>query len=221
VIFIKERFHWYKLISLLTCCAGTVMVALSDTDSDEHNENPLLGNCLTLLSAMLYACYSVMTSKWVPDLSLADVFLFFGFMGVVNVIVFSFAGSALIVFHLIRYRFTLYSSLMILAKGVMDNILADVLYMKSVLLIGPTVATVGLTLQWPIAIVIDALFFRPSWMHTTQLSLFVVAGSLLIFVGFVGINLPSDIFSNLTRTYYKPVSRVDDLSEEIQAMQKV
>lgn len=219
LIFTKERFYWYKLFSLLACCAGTVMVALTDTDGNDHNENPFLGNCLTVVSAMLYACYAVMMSKWVPDSNIADMFLFFGFMGVVNLIIFSFAGSVLIVFHLIKYQFTLYSTLMILAKGVLDNVLSDVLWMKSVLLIGPTVSTVGLSLQWPIAIIIDAIFFRPPWMHTAEPTLFVVTGSFLIFVGFVGINIPNEVFTNMMS--YKKLSQVDDLSEEIKIMQKV
>lgn len=202
------------------CCTGTLTVALSDRDSDEKNENPFLGDCLTLVSVMIYAVYAVLVSEWISDCSQTQIFLSFGFMGLVNLFIFSCVGCALFVFHQISFELSSRSLLLIFAKGIFDNILSDIFWINAVLLIGPTVATVGLSLQWPIAIIVDALFFSPPWMQSALPLIGVATGSVLIFVGFVGINLPTDIFQQLNPPY-KALTNDDDLSIDIKTMDKV
>ena len=47
------------------------------------------------------------------------------------------------------------------AKGLLDNVLSDYLWARAVLLIGATVATVGLNVQVPLAAGLDAALGRP------------------------------------------------------------
>lgn len=72
--------------------------------------------------------------------------------------------------------------------GLLDNVLSDYLWAKAVLLTTTTVATAGLTIQVPIAAVVDTLTgHAPSLMD--------YVGAAVVMVGFTGINIPSDTFN--------------------------
>lgn len=72
--------------------------------------------------------------------------------------------------------------------GLLDNVLSDYLWAKAVLLTTTTVATAGLTIQVPLAAVVDSLTGNvPKLMD--------YIGAAAVMVGFAGINIPSDTFS--------------------------
>ena len=146
--------------------------------------------------------------------------LFFGYMGVVQLLLFSCIGAFFLWFKFITIDLSRYQVLLILAKGFFDNLLSDVLWIRAVLLIGPTIATVGLSLQWPIALIIDAVFSQPTWMSNPLAMLLICLGSALIFVGFVGINFPSDSVNN-DKNVYRPVATTEDKLEEIEMLNNV
>lgn len=66
----------------------------------------------------------------------------------------------------------------------MDNVLSDYLWAKAILLTTTTVATAGLTIQIPIAVVVDSITG-----HAPHLLDLVGASAVLL--GFAGINIPS------------------------------
>ena len=68
--------------------------------------------------------------------------------------------------------------------GLLDNVLSDYLWAKAVLLTTTTVATAGLTIQVPIAAIVDTLTG-----HAPHLLSYVGAAAVL--VGFAGINIPA------------------------------
>lgn len=70
-----------------------------------------------------------------------------------------------------------------------DNVLTNLLFAKATIYLGPTIATVGLSLQWPIVIFIDVLFYRPGWTNDTVSSCLMSIGAILILLGFLSINL--------------------------------
>lgn len=66
--------------------------------------------------------------------------------------------------------------------------LSDYLWAKAVLLTTTTVATAGLTIQVPLAAIVDSLTGNvPHLMD--------FLGAVAVIIGFVGINIPSDAFS--------------------------
>lgn len=72
--------------------------------------------------------------------------------------------------------------------GLLDNVLSDYLWAKAVLLTTTTVATAGLTIQVPLAAVVDTLTGNaPGLMD--------YIGAAAVMVGFAGINIPSDALS--------------------------
>ncbi|KAF6165677.1 hypothetical protein GIB67_012574 [Kingdonia uniflora] len=71
-----------------------------------------------------------------------------------------------------------------LQLGLLDNVLCDYLWAKAVLLTTTTVATAGLTIQVPLAAIVDSLTG-----HAPHLMDYL--GAAAVMVGFVGINIPS------------------------------
>lgn len=66
----------------------------------------------------------------------------------------------------------------------MDNVLSDYLWAKAVLLTTTTVATAGLTIQVPLAAIVDTVIGNaPGFMD--------YIGAAAVMVGFAGINVPS------------------------------
>lgn len=72
--------------------------------------------------------------------------------------------------------------------GLLDNALSDYLWAKAIMLTTTTVATAGLTIQVPIAAVVDSLTG-----HAPHL--FDYIGATAVIAGFIGINIPSETSS--------------------------
>ena len=83
--------------------------------------------------------------------------------------------------------------------GLFDNVLSEYLWARAVMLIGPTVATVGLSMQWPISIAVDMIFKHPRWLSNVSSAVLMVTGALLILFGFFGINLEAAELRSLLR----------------------
>ena len=99
--------------------------------------------------------------------------------------------------------------------GLFDNVLSDYLWAMSILLLGtdntvaqkyntatavrlmianaahsgPTIATLGLSLQVPLAVALDVLFGHPSYLESVLPAALTAGGAVLVLVGFCGITL--------------------------------
>ena len=99
--------------------------------------------------------------------------------------------------------------------GLFDNVLSDYLWARAVLLIGesallrlpnsmsaveclrqqsmrltgPTLATVGLSVQVPLAVAADGTLGNPPWLHSIASALLMVCGAVEVLVGFLGVTL--------------------------------
>uniref|UniRef100_A0A1J3EQI6 Thiamine-repressible mitochondrial transport protein THI74 n=1 Tax=Noccaea caerulescens TaxID=107243 RepID=A0A1J3EQI6_NOCCA len=200
LIFLGEKFTWLKLFSVLLCMSGTIVVSMGDSESNATAtaKNPLLGDILSLISAALYAVYITLIRKKLPDdderngrFSMAQ---FLGFLGLFNF--FIFLPAALILNFTKRERFsalTLKQFGLVVGKGLLDNVLSDYMWAKAVLLTTTTVATAGLTIQVPLAAIVDSLSGnKPSFTD--------YIGAAAVMVGFAGINIPSEVFCRSKET---------------------
>ncbi|KAH7576340.1 hypothetical protein JRO89_XS01G0039300 [Xanthoceras sorbifolium] len=194
--FLGEKFTWLKLISVLLCMTGTIIVSLGDSETSTSSaiaSSPLLGDILSLISAGFYAVYITLIRKKLPDddekSGHASMAQFLGFLGLFNLIL--FLPVALILnFTKLEpfYMLTLKQFGLIVGKGLLDNVLSDYLWAKAVLLTTTTVATAGLTIQVPLAAVVDSLTGNSPHLMD-------YLGAVAVMVGFAGINIPSDVFS--------------------------
>lgn len=92
--FLGEAFTWIKLISVLLCMMGTIIVSLADSGNGVNAiaTRPLLGDVLALLSAGLYAVYITLIRKKLPvekkGEGQASMAQFLGFLGLFNLVLF-------------------------------------------------------------------------------------------------------------------------------------
>ncbi|XP_050208218.1 thiamine-repressible mitochondrial transport protein THI74 [Mercurialis annua] len=195
LVFLGETFSWLKLASVLLCMVGTIIVSLGDLESGLSAValNPLLGDFLALISAAFYAVYITLIRMKFPDddgksghVSMAE---FLGYLGLFNF--FIFLPIALILNFTMLEPFSMLTGKqlgLIIGKGLLDNVLSDYLWAKAVLLTTTTVATAGLTIQVPLAAIVDSLIGNaPGVMD--------YFGAAAVMIGFAGINIPADSFS--------------------------
>ncbi|MCL7043395.1 hypothetical protein MKW94_013516, partial [Papaver nudicaule] len=95
LLFLGEKFTWVKLISVLLCMAGTIIVSLGDSQSGLSGiaSRPLLGDLLALLSSGFYAVYITLIRKQLPDedddkSGRASMAQFLGYLGLFNLLLF-------------------------------------------------------------------------------------------------------------------------------------
>ncbi|OVA03202.1 Drug/metabolite transporter [Macleaya cordata] len=198
LLFLGEKFTWVKLVSVLLCMGGTIIVSLGDSESglSAIAPKPLLGDLLALVSAGFYAVYITLIRKKLPDdddgkSGQASMAQFLGYLGLFNLLL--FLPIALLLnfaklepFHALSWK----QFGLIVGKGcLLDNVLSDYLWAKAVLLTTTTVATAGLTIQVPLAAIVDSLTG-----HAPHLMDYL--GAAAVMVGFAGINIPSDACFN-------------------------
>ncbi|XP_042449595.1 thiamine-repressible mitochondrial transport protein THI74-like [Zingiber officinale] len=191
VAFLGEKFTWVKLVSVLLCMGGTIMVSLSDSSVGLNAiaTNPLLGDILALVSAGIYAVYITLIRQKLTDEKKncqANTAQFLGFLGLFNLLIFFPVLLVLNFTKLEPFHKLSWNQLgLIVGKGLLDNVLSDYLWAEAIHLTTTTVATAGLTIQVPIAAVVDSLTG-----HAPHLLDYI--GAVVVMVGFTGINIPSD-----------------------------
>ncbi|XP_077227396.1 eamA-like transporter family isoform X1 [Tasmannia lanceolata] len=208
--FLGEKFTWVKLISVLLCMAGTVIVSLGDsgTELNAIASKPILGDILALVSAGLYSIYITLIRKNLPDEEKgegqASMAQFLGFLGLFNLLIFLPVALILNFTKLEPFHKLTWTQVgLIVGKGLLDNVLSDYLWAKAILLTTTTVATAGLTIQVPIAAVVDSLTG-----HAPHLMDYL--GGVAVLIGFTGINIPSDAWSCSRRASQEQLD--DDVS---------
>lgn len=202
--FLGEKFTWLKLISVLLCMAGTIIVSLGDSETGLRGiaSNPALGDFLALMSSAFYAVYITLIRKHLPDdddndnvkTGRASMAQFLGFLGLFNLLIFLPIALLLNFAKLEPFNTLTWKQFgLIVGKGLFDNVLSDYLWAKAVLLTTTTVATAGLTIQVPLAAIVDSVMGNaPNIMD--------YVGAAAVMVGFAGINIPPDTFSRSKET---------------------
>ena len=91
-----EKFSLRKLVGVLASLAGIALISTVDLSSDNdknrgsfpHKSHAqiAIGDGFALCSAILYGVYTTLMKKKIGDESRINMFLFFGFVGVLNMI---------------------------------------------------------------------------------------------------------------------------------------
>ena len=171
-----------KVAGVLLCFAGAGLFAAGDLDTAGFEGGSALGNALVLGSAALYAVYTVGIKRLVPEGASMD--LFFGLMGLCNTIFFGAVALALWAsggLHMGSKPPEAWAA--IFAKGFFDNCLSELAWGWAILLLGPTVATVALTMQVPLTLLADLLLEKGFWQRSPDRYPLLVAGMALVLAG--------------------------------------
>lgn len=147
-------------------------------------EGSVSGDLLCLLSSVIYGAYTVAIRQMLGEDEGVAMTLFFGFMGS---LIFTIVGPGLGLAKLLGAglgSMTWTSFGLVIAKGLLDNVLSDYLWARAILLVGPTLATAGLSMQVPIAITLDAIVRNPKWMGNAGAAVLTFLGGAVILAGF-------------------------------------
>lgn len=159
-----ERFTLRKLIGVGASLAGVALISSIDVSgSTDTNRGTFphktprelaLGDVMAFISAVLYGFYAVLMKKRIGDESRVNMPLFFGLVGLSNLIL---LWPGLIVLHLTRIEpFSLPPTSKILAIVLVNSassLVADFCWAYAMLLTSPLVVSVGLSLTIPLSLV--------------------------------------------------------------------
>lgn len=175
----------------------------------------LFGDALGLTSAVGYGAYAVMVRVQCPrDESLMSMEVLLGYIGLFNMV----ALSPILVYQLLagnHKQLTLVVFGFLVIKGLLDNVLSDYLWARSVVLTSATVATVGLGLTIPLAFLSDVFWTGQDSENVVSVS--SVAGAFSVLVGFILVNIATENDdANANTNNHEVVSAVSEEPGEIE-----
>lgn len=191
VIVLRESVTPSKVLGIALAVLGSSCVGVSSSAGSgaqageaSSSRERVAGGAIALLGACLYGCYTTAIRHMLPDERTARMPLFFGLIGALNAAIFF---PVVVVLHLTGVESLSALSAatlgMIVLKGLADNVVSDLLWAYAVVLTTPTVATLGVSLTIPGAIILDTLLGNPP-----QSSMLYV-GAVLVIAGFVSVNM--------------------------------
>ena len=178
IFLLKEAPDLVKFAAAALSLGGVACIALSDENS---GEDTLIGDFLALGGAAAYAIYSVLLKKLANDV---DMVLFFGFVGVINIVM--FLPGFLIVNYSGLEPFAWPDPLALLClilNAFFGTFVSDMLWALSVKCLNPALCTVGLSLTIPLSLIVDAVLYGMTF------AVGYLMGAMLVVAGFVVMSL--------------------------------
>jgi solute carrier family 35 protein F5 len=190
-----ERFTIRKLLGVLASLAGIVLVSSIDlagdsADDDHRGSFPLksftelaVGDVLAILAAIMYGIYSVFMKKRIADESVVNMPLFFGLVGLINVI---FLWPGFFILHWTGIeRFEMLPTGKVAAIVVLNALascVADLAWGYAVLMTSPIVVTVGLSMTIPLSLIGQMV------LNSQTASVLYWIGAIMVVLSFLFVN---------------------------------
>jgi solute carrier family 35 protein F5 len=136
VLLLSERFTVWKMMFIIVLISGTAAVTLADSRESTPGSHEAVGDIFCMLSAVIYGLYTVALRWLLVDDKTTKMMLFFGYMGA---LIFCILGPMLLLAWWIGFdlgSLSLHALGLVVAKGVLDNVLSDYLWARAILLIG-------------------------------------------------------------------------------------
>ncbi|PVF99347.1 hypothetical protein CPB86DRAFT_703402 [Serendipita vermifera] len=220
-----EKLSLWKVSAVTTSFVGVLLVSFADsskthakanvtpkpsssTHTFDNPPNPLLGDFLALLSAAFYAFYLLLLKIRIKTESRIDMQLFFGFVGLFNIIGCWPIGLILHLTGAEKIHLPSGGALWAgIATSMATTFISDFVYVIAMLKTSPLVVTLGLTLTIPLAIVGD-------WfIQSRGVTLIGLCGSLMVVGAFAIIGWEDSKTSTAERALAEDVEQIDDEEE--------
>uniref|UniRef100_A0A3B3ZIT9 Solute carrier family 35 member F5 n=1 Tax=Periophthalmus magnuspinnatus TaxID=409849 RepID=A0A3B3ZIT9_9GOBI len=173
----SDRFTLSKLLAVALSMGGVALVSLSSMDN--HDEKGAIGSLWSLAGAMLYAVYIVMIKRRVDREDKLDIPMFFGFVGLFNLLL---LWPGFLLLHYTGFEaFELPSQLVwtyILINGLIGTVLSEFLWLWGCFLTSSLIGTLALSLTIPLSIMADIC------MQKVRFSWLFFAGAVPVFLSF-------------------------------------
>ncbi|KAI1793881.1 hypothetical protein LXA43DRAFT_971541 [Ganoderma leucocontextum] len=227
-IFRVESLTLIKIAAVIASFFGVVLVSLSDSSQPQSfgptspsagmsylPSMPIVGDAFALLSALFYALYVTLLKVRIRSESRIDMQLFFGFVGLFNILTCWPIG---VVLHLtgvetiqLPHTSKVVTALLI---NMAITLSSDYIYVIAMLKTTPLVVTVGLSLTMPLAVLGDFFLGRPVKAQ-------VVFGAVIVVSSFLALGLEDsrhaedhDLISS-NQTHQESGTGGDQLEEEV------
>ncbi|MCO5555177.1 hypothetical protein L7F22_008720 [Adiantum nelumboides] len=199
----QDSLNVSKVVAVFVSITGVFMTTLGSTwaadepqvSSAQATEHSITGDILGLLSAVSYGLFTVLLKKFAgKEGEGADVQKVFGYIGLFTLVALWWLVWPLTALNL-EPTFSVPTSLkideVVIANGFVGSFLSDYFWALSVVWTTPLVATLGMSLTIPLAMVADI------FIHGRYFSAIYVLGSVQVFAGFVIANLSEHLTRKL------------------------
>ncbi|CEG65027.1 hypothetical protein RMATCC62417_01899 [Rhizopus microsporus] len=184
-----EPFSLIKMLAVCTSFIGVIIVTYSDQsgleDTPMSPSAHLIGDLLALSGAIFYGCYTTLLKLKIGDESRINMPLFFGFVGIFNLLLLWPFFFILNYFELEKFELPFSTSIwiMIFLNAFVGTFMSDYLWLLAMLMTSPLVVTLGVSLTIPLAVAGDAVF-----THVVP-GLEYALGAILVIAGFFVVNM--------------------------------
>ncbi|XP_067843371.1 solute carrier family 35 member F5-like isoform X2 [Heptranchias perlo] len=171
-----DRFTLSKLLAVILSIGGVTLVSLSSNDTEGKGT---IGSLWSLTGAVLYAVYIVMIKRKVDREDKLDIPMFFGFVGLFNLLL---LWPGFFLLHYTGFEAFEFPTktvwMYILINGLIGTVLSEFLWLWGCFLTSSLIGTLALSLTIPLSMIADI------YMKKVEFSWLLFAGSVPVFLSF-------------------------------------